>query len=51
MSIHCFVIDVFPPIDLQWLGVFAAALGDVEPFVGKGAAHAIDHAATDQVAD
>ena len=44
-------IDVFSPIDLQRLRVFAAAFGDVEPFVRERAAHAAEHAAIDQVAD
>ncbi len=44
-------IDVFSPFDLERLGVFSAAFGDVEPFVGERAAHAAEHAAIDQVAD
>ena len=44
-------VDVFSPIDLQRLGVFSAALRDIEPFVGERAAHAAKHAAIDQVAD
>ena len=51
LGVDVFRIDVFSPFDLQRLGVFAAALGDVEPFVGERAAHAAKDAAIDQVAD
>ena len=44
-------IDMFAPFDLQRLGVFPAALGDVEPFVGERAAHAVEDAARDEIAD
>ena len=49
--IDVFVIDVLSPIDLEWLGVFAATPGDIEPLVGKRAAHATEHAAINQIAD
>ena len=49
--VDIFVIDVFSPIDLQRLGVFAAAFGDIEPFVGERAAHAAKHTAIDEIPD
>ena len=45
------MIDVFSPLDLERLGVLPAAFGDIEPFVGEGAAHAAEDAAIDEVAD
>ena len=42
LCIDVFVIDVFSPLDLEWLGVFATALGDIEPFVGERTAHATE---------
>ena len=50
-GVDIFVIDVFAPIDLKRLGVFAATFRDIEPFVGEGAAHAAKDAAIDEVAD
>src|SRR6516165_8293179 len=39
------------PFHLKRLGVFPASLRDIEPFVGKCAAHAAKHAAVDLIAD
>ena len=51
LPIDCLRIDVLAPFDLQRLGVLAAPLRDIEPFVRKRAAHAAEHAAIDQIAD
>jgi len=39
------------PDTLERLGLFAAALGDVEPFVGERAAHAVEDFFSDEIAD
>ena len=51
LLIYRLVIDVFAPLDLERLGFFPAPSGDIEPFVGKSAAHTTKHAAIDQIAD
>ena len=38
------VIDRLPPLHLERLGLLAATPGDIEPFVGKRAAHAAEDA-------
>lgn len=43
--------DGVAPLGLALDGVFAAALGDVEPLVGEGTVHAVDDAFFDEVAD
>ncbi len=56
-TIDIFLVDVFSPIDLQWLGVFSAAPGDIEPFIGERSTHAAKQSGAglavvaDQVAD
>jgi hypothetical protein len=37
-----FRVDGLTPVELQGLGVLAAALGDVVPLVGEGAVHAVE---------
>lgn len=44
-------VDRFAPIDLERLGGFSATPADVEPFVGEGAAHAVEDAAGNEIAD
>ena len=44
-------IDVLAPIDLERLGFFAATAADLEPFVGERAAHAVEDAAGNEIAD
>jgi len=34
--------DGLAPLDLEGVGLQAAAAGDVEPFIGKGAVHAVE---------
>ena len=50
-AVDSFLIDVFAPFDLERLRFLSAAARDVEPFVGKGAAHAAEDALADDVAD
>jgi hypothetical protein len=51
LPIDGLLIDMFSPIDLQRSGLLSAALGNIEPFVRKRAAHAAKHSAIDQVPD
>ena len=51
LAIDRFVIDVFAPLDLQRLGFLSATSGDIEPLVGKRAAHAAEHALAHEIAD
>jgi hypothetical protein len=51
-----FGVDLFganrrTPFDLESFGLFAAALGDIEPLVREGAAHAVENLLRDEVAD
>ena len=50
-AIDLLLIDMFSPFDLEWLGLLAAALCHVEPFVRERAAHAAKHSAIDQIPD
>src|SRR2546425_396304 len=49
--VHGLGPDGQAPLDLEPLGRLAAALGDVEPFVREGAAHAVEHFFGDEIAD
>ena len=40
---------MFAPVDAERLGLFHAAATDVEPLVGKGAAHAAEHLFGDKI--
>ena len=51
LRIELLRIDVLAPIDLERLGFLAAAARDVEPLVGKRAAHAAEDALGDEIAD
>ncbi len=49
--VHGLGPDGQTPLNLERLGRLAAALGDVEPFVREGAAHAVEHFFGDEIAD
>jgi hypothetical protein len=49
--IHRFRANGRAPRHLERFGLFAAAFRDIEPFVGKCAAHAVEHFFGDQIAD
>ena len=51
LRIDRLVIDGLPPLHLERLGFLAAAARDVEPFVGKSAAHAAEDALPNEIAD
>ena len=51
LGVDRLVIDRFAPGHLERLGFLAAAPRNVEPFVGKGAAHAAEHALPNEIAD
>ena len=48
---HLLRPDRLTPLDLQSLGLLAAALGDIEPLVGKRTAHAVQNFFGNQIAD
>lgn len=50
-GVHLLGEDGAAPIDLEGFGLLAAALGDIEPFVGESAAHAVEDLFGDEVAD
>src|SRR5439155_24442956 len=50
-GVHLFNANRRAPRHLERLGGFAAASGDIGPFVGESAAHAVQRFFGDQVAD
>ena len=51
LFVHGLGADGRAPVHLERLGLFAAAFGDVEPFVRKRAAHAVEDLSGDEIAD
>ena len=51
LGVEQFRQDRLTPFHLEPLGLLAAALGNVEPFVGKRAAHAVEHFLGDEIAN
>ena len=51
LSVEIFVVDVLPPFDLKRLGFLPTTPGDIEPFVGERAAHAIQDFFSHEVAN
>ena len=44
-------VDRPAPLDLKRFGVLSATAADVEPFVGEGAAHAVENPTRNEIAD
>jgi len=50
-AVDCPLIDMFAPFDLQRLRFLSATSRDIEPFIGKRAAHGAEDALAHDVAD
>jgi hypothetical protein len=51
LSINRLWVNRLTPLDLQRNCRFSAAFGNIEPFIGESATHAIQHALANQVPD